>query len=273
MNTESKSSEFNDLNEENRRSWDSIAEWWDDKIGDGNQFQLELIEPATKRLLEIHPGTTVLDIACGAGRFARQMVEMGAYVVAIDFSERFIRRAKMRMPPEMKNIEYHVIDATDREGLLSLGSHRFDGAVATMALMDIASIEPLMNALPLLLKQGGWFVFTVMHPCFQAPESSRFAESVESDGQFSVKSGVRITRYMTPVAWKGVGIPDQPESYYYFDRPLSVLFNIGFDNGFAVDGLVEPILTGDPKDTRFLRWDNMPEIPPILAVRMRLTKQ
>ena len=72
--------------------WNSIAEWWDDAIGDGNDFQTVLIEPATERMLELQPGETVLDVACGAGRFARRMADLGADVVAIDQSERFINR-------------------------------------------------------------------------------------------------------------------------------------------------------------------------------------
>lgn len=99
------------LNEETRRVWDKIAEWWDDRIGDGNRYQDELIEPATERLLEIGSGTTVLDIACGAGRFARRMASLGARVVAFDFSKQFIERAKARTPAE-SNIEYRLIDAT-----------------------------------------------------------------------------------------------------------------------------------------------------------------
>lgn len=67
----------------------------------------------------------------------------------------------------MKNIEYHVVDATDPERMLALGAGRFDGAVATMCLMDMHTIDPLLGSLPVLLKPGGWFVFSVTHPCFQ----------------------------------------------------------------------------------------------------------
>ena len=98
-------SDFPGLNTEVRRVWDANAEWWDDRIGDGNAFQCELIEPVTERLLQVSPGEVILDVACGAGRFARRMAELGAYVVAFDFSERFIARAKQRTPPDMKNIE------------------------------------------------------------------------------------------------------------------------------------------------------------------------
>ena len=62
--------DFPDLSEDNRRRWDANARWWDDRIGDGNDFQTLLIEPATERLLEIHEGDVILDAACGAGAFS-----------------------------------------------------------------------------------------------------------------------------------------------------------------------------------------------------------
>ncbi len=204
--------------------WDANAEWWDDRIGDGNDFQEELIEPATERLLEIWPGSTVLDVGCGAGRFARRMAELGARVLACDYSERFIERARSRTASAgVENIEYRLVDATDRGPLLALGAGCFDGAVATMCLMDMAAIEPLFGALPVLLKPAGWFVFSVTHPCFQAPGFVKFAESVDSDGRYSERTGVKVSHYLRPSARKGEGIIGQPQPQYYFDRPLHVL--------------------------------------------------
>ena len=89
------SGDFSEFNVDTHQIWNANAEWWDDKIGDGNEFQCELIEPSTERLLCVFPGETILDVACGAGRFARRMVELGADVVAFDFSEQFIKRAKL----------------------------------------------------------------------------------------------------------------------------------------------------------------------------------
>ena len=73
-------------------------------------------------------------------------------------------------------IEYHVIDATDYAALLSLGAGRFDAAVCTMAIMDIASLEPLVSALAQLLRRPGRFVFSVVHPCFNSGRVSLLAE-------------------------------------------------------------------------------------------------
>ena len=52
---DSVSPDFSELNEQTAEAWDRIAEWWDDKIGDGNSAQDLLIQPATERLLERLP--------------------------------------------------------------------------------------------------------------------------------------------------------------------------------------------------------------------------
>ena len=272
MKRRNSGTDFSEFNAEARRIWDANAEWWDDKIGDGNEFQCELIEPATERLLRVSPGETILDVGCGAGRFARRMAELGAHVVAFDFSERFIVRAKERTAPDAGNIEYHVADATDEKQILALGVDRFDAAVATMCLMDMASIDPLMSALAKSLKSGGRFVFSVMHPCFQPAEICKFAELIEADGHSMVRSGVKVTKYRTPTTWKGQGIIGQPELQYYFHRPLTVLLGAGFDAGFVVDGMEEPAFEGSDSKRGGLRWRDLPEIPPVLVVRMRLLR-
>ncbi|MDP6107559.1 MAG: methyltransferase domain-containing protein [Candidatus Brocadiia bacterium] len=100
--------------------WNRLAEWWDDRIGDGNDTQDLLIEPTTERLLALQPGEHVLDVACGAGRFARRMADAGAIVVAVDHSERFVRRARERSTAYEGRIAYHVADASDPVSLLSL---------------------------------------------------------------------------------------------------------------------------------------------------------
>jgi 2-polyprenyl-3-methyl-5-hydroxy-6-metoxy-1,4-benzoquinol methylase len=153
---------------ESLRIWEANARWWDDRIGDGNEFQNELIEPATERLLAVAPGDRILDIGCGAGRFTRRMASLGATVVAFDFCEAFIERARERTPAETTGIEYHTLDATDSDAVRRLGETRFDKAVATMCLMDMSDIYPLFEALTDVLKPGGLFVFSVLHPCFNS---------------------------------------------------------------------------------------------------------
>jgi len=262
-------SEFPELADQNLRIWNGNAAWWDDRIGDGNEFQTHLIEPASERLLAISSGDLILDIACGAGRFARRMAELGGVVIALDHSAEFIERARNRTPDDA-GIEYHIADAADTAALLSFGIRRFDKAVCTMALMDMPQIQPLLQALKQMLKPAGAFVFSVTHPCFHTPAIQRFTEMYEEEsGRHTVRSGVKVSSYLTPFAKKTEGIVGQPKPQLYFHRPLHVLFRSCFDAGFVVDRLEEPALPQREKQKPGVRWGDMTEIPPILVVRAR----
>jgi 2-polyprenyl-3-methyl-5-hydroxy-6-metoxy-1,4-benzoquinol methylase len=262
--------EFPEYSDENRRIWDANARWWDDRIGDGNEFQTKLIEPATERLLAITAGDVILDIACGAGRFARRMAELGAHVIAFDYSAAFIERARQRAPSEAK-IEYHVLDAAQATALPSLNKGRFDKAVCTMALMDMPEVTPMFSALSQVLKPGGAFVFSITHPCFHSAAIQRFTEMYEeAAGRHIVRCGVKVSSYLSPSARKTEGIVGQPEPQWFYHRPIQVLFESGFSAGFVVDGIEEPGFPDPATPRAGVRWHDMPEIPPIMVVRMRL---
>jgi SAM-dependent methyltransferase len=263
--------EFPEHAEENRRIWDANARWWDDEIGDGNEFQDVLIEPTTVHLLEAQRDDRILDIACGAGRLARRLARLGANVVGFDYSAAFIERARQRGEAEGVEIEYHVLDAGDERALLSLGTGRFDRSVCSMALMDMPCIDPLMSALGTLLKPGGCFVFSIAHPCFHSAAVQRYQELAEEpSGRHASRKGVKVWGYLTAQARKTEGIIGQPESQYIFHRPLHAIFSAGFRAGFVVDGLEEPAFPADAVVPEGLRWIDMTELPPVIVVRMRL---
>jgi 2-polyprenyl-3-methyl-5-hydroxy-6-metoxy-1,4-benzoquinol methylase len=271
MSTDKDSEGVDALNRETRHIWDRNAAWWDKQTGEGNQFQQVLIGPATERLLGLRAGEMVLDIACGNGAFSTRMAQMGAKVVALDFSERFLERAKARTKEHVDRIEYKLIDATDEAQLLALGTRGFDAAVCTMALMDMVTIEPLVSALSQLLKAGGRFVFSVLHPCFNSSEGIRLvAEQEDRDGELMTLYSVKVSRYVRPSTWKGVGIPGQPTAQNYFHRPLSVLLGACFRAGFVLDGLEEPVFGEAVRAAGTVGWANFREIPPVLVARVRL---
>ena len=210
------------LSEGVRSRWERNAQWWDERIGDGNAFQRELIEPATLRLARTAPAAP---------------------------------------------IEYRQMDVTDRAQLASLGAGRFQGAVATMALMDIARIEPLFEALPGLLEPGGFFVFSVLHPCFSAPGTEMYAEERLVDGRSQRTAGLKVHHYRASAAFQAEGIRGQPEPSVHFHRSLETLLATAFRCGFSLVGLEEPgFQTGS--DTCF-EWQNMLDLAPVLVCRLR----
>ncbi|HEY95853.1 MAG TPA: methyltransferase domain-containing protein [Dehalococcoidia bacterium] len=270
--SEEQSPDFPEYDTKTTPVWDNIAGWWDDRIGDGNAFQDYLIEPSQERLLELKPGERVLDIACGAGRFTRRMAAQGVTILAFDHSEKFIERAKQRTKENTGKIEYRVINATDKAAMLELGKNEFDAAVCTMAIMDMSSITPMISTLPELLKSNGRFVFSVAHPAFNSGTSQLIAEEKYLDGNLRSISGVKLTEYSQAFMHQGVGIPGQSEPQHYFHRSISMLFNACFKLGFVLDGIEEPTLPEELADTRPspLNWVKLPQIPPVLVVRMRL---
>lgn len=265
MSTQEKGFSHEDV----RSAWETNAAWWDDVYREGNAYHLTLLAPATERLLDIQPGEIVLDVACGNGCFSRRLAELGAQVVAFDFSSTFLECAKARTVEHADRIEYRSADATSRDDLLALGEARFDAAVCTMALMDIRDIEPLAEILPRLLKPGGRFVFSVMHPCFNN-NGCRMSIEEEVDGAgFELVPGVRVTKYMTPFASAGIGILGQPVPHVYFHRPISLLLGMFFRHGLVVDGMEERAFDGANPGDRPVSWTRLPEIPSALVVRLR----
>ena len=248
-----------------RASWDALAGFWDDQMEAGNTWQGGLIQPAVERLLQLEPGERVLEVACGNGELARRMAELGASVLATDFSDAMLERARARGG----DVEYRLADATDEGELLALGeTASFDAVVCNMALMDMASIEPLASASARLLHSGGRLVFSVSHPAFNGAEVVQTIERAFVDGEEKTRYSVKVSSYGRPSTNEGVGIPGQPVTQWYFDRPIVELFRPFFAHGFVLDGLEEPLLSERAKDRASPAFVYT-EVPGVLIARMR----
>ena len=260
----------NDPNQFTRDAWEANAEVWDARMGDeGNDFFNVLCWPALAALLDPQPGQHILDIACGNGLTSRRLAAHGAQVTAFDFSANLIEKAKSRSNLQSL-ISYQVIDATNEQQLLSLGEHKFDSALSNMALFDIADLEPLFHALPKLLKPNGTFVFSLTHPAFNNASSMHIVEEIDDEGVIKTVYSVKISRYMTPYHAKGLALLSQPQPQMYFERPLQYYLNLGFQNGFVLDGFEERAFPPDHPQTSSLGWGGkFSEIPPVLIGRFR----
>jgi len=260
-----------DQNTQARSAWDRNAEFWDERMGDGNDFFNILLWPAVERLLKPQPGERILDVACGNGLTSRRVANAKARVTAFDVSPAMIAIAAGH--PAGLNIDYRVVDATDRAALLGLGAGAFDGALCNMALMDMADIEPLMTALAVLLKPGGRFVFSVLHPCFNNPAMVQMGELEDRNGTLVTTYSVKIARYKTPFTQVGLAMHGQPVPHPYFHRPLSLLLAPALSAGLVLDGFEEQAFPPDNSNgSAPLSWNGrFSEIPAALIVRLRRT--
>jgi 2-polyprenyl-3-methyl-5-hydroxy-6-metoxy-1,4-benzoquinol methylase len=266
-----KENNITNANRETRQAWDDNAAYWDEYMGEGNDFVEVLCWPVMKQLLELQPGSRVLDIACGNGLTSRRLAKLGCNVVAFDFSKKMIEKAKEHPPPEVGEIRYHVLDATDQQALLELGEGDYDAALCNMALFDMAEIEPLFQALYLMLRSGAPFVFSVLHPSFNNPNTKLVAELEDRAGKLITEYSVKVNQYLTPSINYAVALREQPKPQLVFHRPLQVLLEPGFKAGFVLDALKERAFPTDhPPGQLELSWGaNFSEIPPVLVIRMR----
>lgn len=197
------------------------------------------------------------------------MADLGGQIIGVDASERMIENARKRSAAYEGRIEFSVIDCTDEQKLLTLGERRFDHVVCTMALMDMAEIEPLISASAKLLKAGGDFVFSILHPCFNSGMTKQGMERHDIGGELVEEYFVRVFRYSQSITTKGLAMLGQPVPQYYFHRPLSALLQPFFSAGFVLDGLAEPSF-GANADRQKVFDMVFQEIPPALVARMRL---
>ena len=261
------------LNRETHDAWEVNAEVWDKRMGDeGNDFFNILCWPVLASFLNPKPDSNILDIACGNGLTTRRLAELGAQVTAFDFSANLIKKAKVRLANYQSQITFHVIDATNEVQLLSLGEHKFDSALSNMALFDIANIETLFQTLPKLLKPNGVFVFSITHPAFNNASSAHLVEEADDEGEMKITYAIKTSRYMTPHNQRGLALRNQPKAQVYFDRPLQYYLNLGFQNGFVLDGFEERAFPPETPQTHPLGWGGkFSEIPPVIVARMRLS--
>ena len=230
---------FYETTEESRQRWEANADYWDARMGDtSNFFHCNVVRPHTEELLDIRDGDLVLDIACGTGNFSERLAESGADVVAFDYSEKMISHARKRRLAMPDKISFHVCDATNRSQIMALIQERsFDKAVANMAVMDIADIEPLFGAVWEMLKPGGIFVFSTHHPCFAKPPHT----------------------YWTACMHEEEAIRGQPEKNLNYHRSLQDIFQVCLRAGFVITGFFEEL-------------DDDKEYPVIIIVRLKKIK-
>lgn len=242
-----------------RARWDANAAFWDDRMGEGNSFHQHLVGPAAERLPALQPGERVVEFGCGNGQFSRRMAEPRATVLATELSARMVERARARTigrPGVDERITFTQIDATDPAELAAIDGAPFDASVCNMAIMDMIAVEPLNRALPSLLRPGGRFVFTIMHPVPNNPGGTILcAEESDRGGELAPDRSIRVVRYRTTGATKVPAMAGQPVPQWYFHRTLAEWLGAAFAAGMVTDGIEEPYLLPHPDGAaRTLSW-------------------
>ncbi|MGC4940027.1 class I SAM-dependent methyltransferase [Kribbella sp. DT2] len=190
-----------------------------------------LTDPTLDELLGDLHGRRVASIACGQGRDTRRLADLGATVVGVDASETLLAHARRLEQDSPRGIEYVHGDAQRLDGL---DDASYDGALCYMALMDIPELEPALRSVARILKPGGWFIASIVHPCTKPPAHGEFMDHTTGEARRVTGRYFEEGPYDSVTRWEIL-----PRVSYH--RTLSTYVNTLVAAGLAVERLAEPV--------------------------------
>ena len=250
--------------------WDKNAENWVKLSRMGYDRCRDLINsPAFFKMLPDISNLYGIDIGCGEGYNTRIAAKKGATMVAIDISEIFIKYAKESEYQEPLGIKYQIANAVE----LPFPDTHFDFAIATMSMMDIANTEKAIKEAFRVIKFGGFFQFSISHPCFAISDSA-WVKSEEGR-----RTGLIVRNYFKKVNGEleewifGAAPKDMTEKMRKFriprfTRTLSEWLNLLIKTGYILEEFCEPY-ADDETLVRFPEEYDSRIIPYFLIIRCR----
>jgi ubiquinone/menaquinone biosynthesis C-methylase UbiE len=212
-----------------RKSWDKIAELYRESY---------LIEPDFVHYGPLCPGENKLnllgdiaglrciDLGCGAGQNVVAMAKAGADTTGVDFSSKQLAQAEDLARREKVNI--NLIDS-NIEAIPSLGNSLFDLALSACAIAFVKKLDLALAEIYRILKPGGRFVLSVMHPMQYIIDGEEGTMYFNSAYPFSA----RVLKW----SWD---FPGKSIPFQHYLRSISDYHNALVKAGFTVKRIVEP---------------------------------
>ena len=241
-------------------SWQKVAPWYNrvTEHGQGHYYHQHVVIPGVLKLLDLKPGSKLLDLACGNGVLAKSIPKDVEYL-GVDVAPSLINEAKRtdRNP----NHKYIITDIT--KPLTTPAD--FTHTAIILALQNIQDpINTLQNISQHIIKDG-ILIIVLNHPAFRIPRQSSWGIDEGRKIQYR-----RVDKYMSPME---IPINMNPSdrnspitmSYHY---PISDYSKMLKDAGFVID-LIEEWTSDKESEGRAARMENRSrsEIPLFLAIR------
>ena len=125
-------------------------------IYDGPNPAIETETPIFRELLTTAPRGRALDAACGTGRHAGYLVELGYDVVGVDASSAMLEIARAKVPAA--RMELGMLES------LPLEDDSVDLVTCSLALTHVPDLAPVMREFARVLRPGGQVLLSDMHP-------------------------------------------------------------------------------------------------------------
>jgi 2-polyprenyl-3-methyl-5-hydroxy-6-metoxy-1,4-benzoquinol methylase len=211
----------NVTNDENIKQWSNAPREFIKVFGESGDFARQfLLNSVIFKLLGDPRGKMVLDAGCGQGYLSRLLAKHGALVTGIEPAEPFINYATEQEQLQPLSIKYIQADLS----IFDMPLPAVDAVIANMVLMDIPDYQNAIRNCLRLLREGGSFVFSISHPCFEG-----------SSSDYKAKGHLEIKEYFQEYSI-------QQRFGYAVHRPLSHYINTVIQSGGRIVEVVEPQL-------------------------------
>ena len=237
-------------------TWDSIADWYAALVRDGSamhEFSRDILLSAVPpTLTEVH----VLDVGCGEGIVTRALAARGAAVLGVDPTAALIAHAQAAERAHPIGAIYRRDDGST---LSTVASDTMHWVTAALSLNNIADLDSAISSIKRVLKPEGRLVFTVPHPCFDAPN----AGSLAVDGTDRRVVG----DYLAQGLWRSTH-PDSVRRAGNYHRSIATYLTALIDHSLTLEIIAEPAPSRQVNETNPHRAG----LPPFLLIRAVVSK-
>lgn len=212
-------------NDHDISNYDSFADKYAAGV-DQRPIHIYYERPGTWSLLPKQlQGVNVLDVGCGSGWYAEQLINAGCQVTAIDANAKMVAATQKRLQGLGKVIQ------ADLQKPLDFPLASFDIVVAPLVIHYLKDLKAAMKEIARIIKPKGLFIFSVSQP-----QSEFYLNNLSNYFQKQI-----ITDH-----WPWVNADVQHFHYTLEDYVESL-----YEAGFVVERMLEPLpkegLKQDPK--------------------------
>lgn len=211
-------------------TWDTIADWYAQRVRSGSAMHRFSRDALLRMLPADLSALRVLDLGCGEGIVSRAVAARGAVVTGVDPSPQMIDHARRAEREAPTGARFAVDDGCV---LATVETRSVDWVTAALSLNNVPDLDAALRAVHRVLVPGGGLVFTVPHPCFEAPHAGW------TDGDDCRPARRVVGDYLIEGFWRSAN-PEGARRAGNRHRTFATYLNALVRHGFRIEVVEEP---------------------------------